>query len=159
MQQLVMLLSSLTNDTNLFPDKCLFGVVLPFDSRKNSSFVPSECGCIKVVPRWGAMVNAAQRTGTCLLGCVCCSVHISTCKRTHANTDLLIFKFICFYYFFALQFLRNEVDHHGRSSRSPVMLFDIQENNNVNSFAVSRCRIAHQPLWVFSSIPVLNPLP
>uniref|UniRef100_A0A3B5K6H4 Sorbin and SH3 domain containing 1 n=1 Tax=Takifugu rubripes TaxID=31033 RepID=A0A3B5K6H4_TAKRU len=33
------------------------------------------------------------------------------------------------------QFLRNEVDHHGRSSRSPVMLFDIQENNNVNSFA------------------------
>ncbi|XP_056902837.1 sorbin and SH3 domain-containing protein 1 isoform X10 [Takifugu flavidus] len=33
------------------------------------------------------------------------------------------------------EFLRNEVDHHGRSSRSPVMLFDIQENNNVNSFA------------------------
>uniref|UniRef100_A0A3B4V642 Sorbin and SH3 domain-containing protein 1-like n=1 Tax=Seriola dumerili TaxID=41447 RepID=A0A3B4V642_SERDU len=33
------------------------------------------------------------------------------------------------------EFLRNEVDHHGRSSRSPVMLFDIQDNNNVNSFA------------------------
>uniref|UniRef100_A0A671XML3 Sorbin and SH3 domain containing 1 n=1 Tax=Sparus aurata TaxID=8175 RepID=A0A671XML3_SPAAU len=32
------------------------------------------------------------------------------------------------------QFMRND-DHHGRSSRSPVMLFDIQENNNVNSFA------------------------
>uniref|UniRef100_A0A8D3APL5 Sorbin and SH3 domain-containing protein 1 n=1 Tax=Scophthalmus maximus TaxID=52904 RepID=A0A8D3APL5_SCOMX len=26
-------------------------------------------------------------------------------------------------------------DHHGRSSRSPVMLFDVQDNNNVNSFA------------------------
>uniref|UniRef100_A0A674MT20 Sorbin and SH3 domain containing 1 n=1 Tax=Takifugu rubripes TaxID=31033 RepID=A0A674MT20_TAKRU len=37
------------------------------------------------------------------------------------------------------QFLRNEVDHHGRSSRSPVMLFDIQENNNVNSFAEAVC--------------------
>ncbi|XP_076599574.1 sorbin and SH3 domain-containing protein 1 isoform X7 [Chaetodon auriga] len=33
------------------------------------------------------------------------------------------------------QFVRNEADHHGRSSRSPVMLFDIQDNNNVNSFA------------------------
>ncbi|XP_036978838.1 sorbin and SH3 domain-containing protein 1 isoform X2 [Acanthopagrus latus] len=32
------------------------------------------------------------------------------------------------------EFMRND-DHHGRSSRSPVMLFDIQENNNVNSFA------------------------
>ncbi|XP_056902835.1 sorbin and SH3 domain-containing protein 1 isoform X8 [Takifugu flavidus] len=37
------------------------------------------------------------------------------------------------------EFLRNEVDHHGRSSRSPVMLFDIQENNNVNSFAEAVC--------------------
>lgn len=34
-----------------------------------------------------------------------------------------------------LQFVKNEADHHGRSSRSPVMLFDIQDNNNVNSFA------------------------
>lgn len=33
------------------------------------------------------------------------------------------------------QFVKNEADHHGRSSRSPVMLFDIQDNNNVNSFA------------------------
>ncbi|XP_056250609.1 sorbin and SH3 domain-containing protein 1 isoform X4 [Seriola aureovittata] len=37
------------------------------------------------------------------------------------------------------EFLRNEVDHHGRSSRSPVMLFDIQDNNNVNSFAEAVC--------------------
>uniref|UniRef100_A0A671XMJ9 Sorbin and SH3 domain containing 1 n=1 Tax=Sparus aurata TaxID=8175 RepID=A0A671XMJ9_SPAAU len=36
------------------------------------------------------------------------------------------------------QFMRND-DHHGRSSRSPVMLFDIQENNNVNSFAEAVC--------------------
>ncbi|TDH01010.1 hypothetical protein EPR50_G00175780 [Perca flavescens] len=33
------------------------------------------------------------------------------------------------------QFVKNEADHHGRRSRSPVMLFDIQDNNNVNSFA------------------------
>ncbi|XP_067383024.1 sorbin and SH3 domain-containing protein 1 isoform X8 [Channa argus] len=33
------------------------------------------------------------------------------------------------------QFVKNEGDHHGQSSRSPVMLFDIQDNNNVNSFA------------------------
>ncbi|CAB1425098.1 unnamed protein product [Pleuronectes platessa] len=32
------------------------------------------------------------------------------------------------------QFMKNEADHHGRSSRSPVMLFDVQDNNNVNSF-------------------------
>ncbi|CAK6962445.1 sorbin and SH3 domain-containing protein 1 isoform X8 [Scomber scombrus] len=31
--------------------------------------------------------------------------------------------------------VKNEIDHHGRTSRSPVMLFDIQDNNNVNSFA------------------------
>uniref|UniRef100_A0A8C4EI35 Sorbin and SH3 domain-containing protein 1 n=1 Tax=Dicentrarchus labrax TaxID=13489 RepID=A0A8C4EI35_DICLA len=37
------------------------------------------------------------------------------------------------------QFVRNEADHHGRSSRSPVMLFDIQDNNNVNSFAEAVC--------------------
>uniref|UniRef100_A0A3Q3WPI5 Uncharacterized protein n=1 Tax=Mola mola TaxID=94237 RepID=A0A3Q3WPI5_MOLML len=37
------------------------------------------------------------------------------------------------------QFVRNEADHHGRSSRSPVMLFDIQDNNNVNSFAETVC--------------------
>ncbi|KAM9344614.1 sorbin and SH3 domain-containing protein 1 [Symphorus nematophorus] len=37
------------------------------------------------------------------------------------------------------EFVRNEADHHGRSSRSPVMLFDIQENNNVNSFAEAVC--------------------
>uniref|UniRef100_A0A3P9BZU2 Sorbin and SH3 domain-containing protein 1 n=2 Tax=Maylandia zebra TaxID=106582 RepID=A0A3P9BZU2_9CICH len=33
------------------------------------------------------------------------------------------------------EFVKNEADHHGRSTRSPVMLFDIQDNNNVNSFA------------------------
>ncbi|XP_061692568.1 sorbin and SH3 domain-containing protein 1 isoform X4 [Syngnathoides biaculeatus] len=33
------------------------------------------------------------------------------------------------------ELVRNDVDHHGRNSRSPVMLFDIQDNNNVNSFA------------------------
>eukprot|EP00064_Thunnus_orientalis_P002328 superscaffoldBa00000164_g2335 len=33
------------------------------------------------------------------------------------------------------ELVRNEIDHHGRTSRSPVMLFDIQDNNNVNSFA------------------------
>ncbi|KAK2922126.1 hypothetical protein Q8A73_001611 [Channa argus] len=33
------------------------------------------------------------------------------------------------------EFVKNEGDHHGQSSRSPVMLFDIQDNNNVNSFA------------------------
>uniref|UniRef100_A0AAQ4PJ75 Sorbin and SH3 domain containing 1 n=1 Tax=Gasterosteus aculeatus aculeatus TaxID=481459 RepID=A0AAQ4PJ75_GASAC len=32
------------------------------------------------------------------------------------------------------EFVKNEADHHGRSSQSPVMLFDIQDNNNVNSF-------------------------
>ncbi|XP_019113608.2 sorbin and SH3 domain-containing protein 1 isoform X6 [Larimichthys crocea] len=37
------------------------------------------------------------------------------------------------------QFVRNEADHHGRTSRSPVMLFDIQDNNNVNSFAEAVC--------------------
>ncbi|XP_029305228.1 sorbin and SH3 domain-containing protein 1 [Cottoperca gobio] len=37
------------------------------------------------------------------------------------------------------EFVRNEAEHHGRSSRSPVMLFDIQDNNNVNSFAETVC--------------------
>uniref|UniRef100_A0A3B3CD16 Sorbin and SH3 domain containing 1 n=1 Tax=Oryzias melastigma TaxID=30732 RepID=A0A3B3CD16_ORYME len=37
------------------------------------------------------------------------------------------------------QFVKNEADHDGRSSRSPVMLFDIQDNNNVNSFAEAVC--------------------
>ncbi|XP_068424640.1 sorbin and SH3 domain-containing protein 1 isoform X1 [Clinocottus analis] len=37
------------------------------------------------------------------------------------------------------QFVKNEADHHGRSSRSPVMLFDIQDNNNVNSFTEAVC--------------------
>uniref|UniRef100_A0A8C2Z2P5 Sorbin and SH3 domain containing 1 n=1 Tax=Cyclopterus lumpus TaxID=8103 RepID=A0A8C2Z2P5_CYCLU len=32
-----------------------------------------------------------------------------------------------------------QADHHERSSRSPVMLFDIQDNNNVNSFAEAVC--------------------
>ncbi|MEQ2302637.1 hypothetical protein AMECASPLE_008710 [Ameca splendens] len=33
------------------------------------------------------------------------------------------------------EFVKNEADHHGRISRSPVMPYDVQENNNVNSFA------------------------
>uniref|UniRef100_M4A0E1 Sorbin and SH3 domain containing 1 n=1 Tax=Xiphophorus maculatus TaxID=8083 RepID=M4A0E1_XIPMA len=33
----------------------------------------------------------------------------------------------------------NEADHLGRISRSPVMPYDIQENNNVNSFAEAVC--------------------
>ncbi|XP_051815676.1 sorbin and SH3 domain-containing protein 1 isoform X2 [Acanthochromis polyacanthus] len=37
------------------------------------------------------------------------------------------------------QFVKNEADYHGRSSRSPVMLFDIHDNNNVNSFAEAVC--------------------
>lgn len=37
-----------------------------------------------------------------------------------------------------LQFVRNEADHHSRSSRSPVIPLDVQDNNNANSFAV-RC--------------------
>uniref|UniRef100_A0A3Q2QQ82 Sorbin and SH3 domain-containing protein 1 n=1 Tax=Fundulus heteroclitus TaxID=8078 RepID=A0A3Q2QQ82_FUNHE len=37
------------------------------------------------------------------------------------------------------QFMKNEADHHGRISRSPVMPYDIQENNNVNSFAEAVC--------------------
>ncbi len=36
------------------------------------------------------------------------------------------------------QLLRNDVEYYGRSSRSPVMLFDIQDNNmNANSFTVN----------------------
>ncbi|XP_057705220.1 sorbin and SH3 domain-containing protein 1 isoform X4 [Corythoichthys intestinalis] len=33
----------------------------------------------------------------------------------------------------------NDVDHHGRNSRSPVMLFDIHDNNNMNSLAEAVC--------------------
>ncbi|XP_062319943.1 sorbin and SH3 domain-containing protein 1 isoform X2 [Osmerus eperlanus] len=33
------------------------------------------------------------------------------------------------------ELVKNESDYHGRTSRSPVMLFDIQDNNNANSFA------------------------
>ncbi|XP_076025458.1 sorbin and SH3 domain-containing protein 1 [Genypterus blacodes] len=33
------------------------------------------------------------------------------------------------------EFVKNDIDPHGRTSRSPVMLFDIQDNNNVNSLA------------------------
>uniref|UniRef100_A0A3Q3AFQ3 Sorbin and SH3 domain-containing protein 1-like n=1 Tax=Kryptolebias marmoratus TaxID=37003 RepID=A0A3Q3AFQ3_KRYMA len=39
--------------------------------------------------------------------------------------------------------VRNEADHHGRGSRSPVLPLDIQDNNNVNSFT--------QPLSLSSS--------
>lgn len=39
---------------------------------------------------------------------------------------------------FPPQPLRNDVEYYGRSSRSPVMLFDIQDNNmNANSFTVN----------------------
>lgn len=54
---------------------------------------------------------------------------------------LLFCKYPCWFDIFMLQFVKNEADHHGRSSRSPVMLFDIQDNNNVNSFAVRCCRV------------------
>ncbi|KAM6998053.1 sorbin and SH3 domain-containing protein 1 isoform 7-T8 [Tautogolabrus adspersus] len=37
------------------------------------------------------------------------------------------------------EFVRIEADHHGQSSRSPVMLYDIQDNNNANSFAEAVC--------------------
>ncbi|XP_016534560.1 sorbin and SH3 domain-containing protein 1 isoform X9 [Poecilia formosa] len=37
------------------------------------------------------------------------------------------------------EFVKNEADHLGRISRSPVMPYDIQENNNVNSFAEAVC--------------------
>ncbi|XP_051935891.1 sorbin and SH3 domain-containing protein 1 isoform X8 [Hippocampus zosterae] len=36
------------------------------------------------------------------------------------------------------QLARNDIDHHGRNSRSPVALFDIHDNN-VNSFAEAVC--------------------
>lgn len=39
------------------------------------------------------------------------------------------------------------------------MLFDIQDNNNVNSFAVSRNRILHQALRKFCSVQLLKLLP
>ncbi|XP_046884715.1 sorbin and SH3 domain-containing protein 1 isoform X2 [Hypomesus transpacificus] len=37
------------------------------------------------------------------------------------------------------ELVKNESDYHGRTSRSPVMLFDIQDNNNANSFAEAVC--------------------
>uniref|UniRef100_A0A1A7YNG1 Sorbin and SH3 domain containing 1 n=1 Tax=Iconisemion striatum TaxID=60296 RepID=A0A1A7YNG1_9TELE len=37
------------------------------------------------------------------------------------------------------QFMKNEADHHRPSSRSPVMPFDIHDNNNVDSFAEAVC--------------------
>ncbi|XP_071378714.1 sorbin and SH3 domain-containing protein 1 [Centroberyx affinis] len=37
------------------------------------------------------------------------------------------------------ELVKNEIDYHGRTSRSPVMLFDIQDNNNANSFAEAVC--------------------
>ncbi|XP_054877758.1 sorbin and SH3 domain-containing protein 1 isoform X3 [Poeciliopsis prolifica] len=37
------------------------------------------------------------------------------------------------------EFVKNEADHLGRISRSPVTPYDIQENNNVNSFAEAVC--------------------
>ncbi|KAM3863358.1 sorbin and SH3 domain-containing protein 1 [Diretmus argenteus] len=37
------------------------------------------------------------------------------------------------------ELVKNEIDYHGRTSRSPVMLFDIQDNNNANSFTEAVC--------------------
>uniref|UniRef100_A0A1A8FCI9 Sorbin and SH3 domain containing 1 n=1 Tax=Nothobranchius korthausae TaxID=1143690 RepID=A0A1A8FCI9_9TELE len=37
------------------------------------------------------------------------------------------------------QFVKNEADHHRPSSRSPVMPYDIQDNNNVDSFVEAVC--------------------
>ncbi|XP_068182826.1 sorbin and SH3 domain-containing protein 1 isoform X4 [Antennarius striatus] len=56
------------------------------------------------------------------------------------------------------EFVRNEADHQGRSSRSPVMLFDIQDNNNVNSFAEAVCNeilnIAETSVRYCSNLPL-----
>lgn len=64
----------------------------------------------------------------------------SSREREREREVLLLWKVVkvfCFFFRHVLQFLRNEADLQGRSSRSPVTLFDIQDNNNVNSFAVS----------------------
>ncbi|XP_047458273.1 sorbin and SH3 domain-containing protein 1 isoform X3 [Mugil cephalus] len=53
------------------------------------------------------------------------------------------------------EFVKNEADHHGRSSRSPVMLFDIQDNNNVNSFAEAVCN----EILNIAETSVSNPCP
>ncbi|XP_070398280.1 sorbin and SH3 domain-containing protein 1 isoform X11 [Nothobranchius furzeri] len=37
------------------------------------------------------------------------------------------------------EFVKNEADHHRPSSRSPVMPYDIQDNNNVDSFVEAVC--------------------
>ncbi|KAM6956685.1 LOW QUALITY PROTEIN: sorbin and SH3 domain-containing protein 1 [Aplochiton taeniatus] len=37
------------------------------------------------------------------------------------------------------ELVKNDSDYQGRTSRSPVMLFDIQDNNNANSFAEAVC--------------------
>ncbi|XP_072293670.1 sorbin and SH3 domain-containing protein 1 isoform X6 [Eucyclogobius newberryi] len=58
------------------------------------------------------------------------------------------------------EFLKNDVD--GRSSRSPVMLYDIQENNNVNSLAEAVCNeilnIAETSVRYCSTLPRSFPL-
>ncbi|CAL9688213.1 unnamed protein product [Knipowitschia caucasica] len=53
------------------------------------------------------------------------------------------------------EFLKNDID--GRTSRSPVLLYDIQENNNVNSFAEAVCNeilnIAETSVRYCSTLP------
>ncbi|XP_060896906.1 sorbin and SH3 domain-containing protein 1 isoform X7 [Labrus mixtus] len=55
------------------------------------------------------------------------------------------------------QFVRMEADHRGQSSRSPVMLYDIQDNNNANSFAEAVCNeilnIAETSVRYCSTLP------
>uniref|UniRef100_A0A3Q3NAU9 Sorbin and SH3 domain containing 1 n=1 Tax=Labrus bergylta TaxID=56723 RepID=A0A3Q3NAU9_9LABR len=55
------------------------------------------------------------------------------------------------------QFVRMEADHRGQCSRSPVMLYDIQDNNNANSFAEAVCNeilnIAETSVRYCSTLP------
>ncbi|XP_060896899.1 sorbin and SH3 domain-containing protein 1 isoform X2 [Labrus mixtus] len=55
------------------------------------------------------------------------------------------------------EFVRMEADHRGQSSRSPVMLYDIQDNNNANSFAEAVCNeilnIAETSVRYCSTLP------
>nr|XP_029135590.1 sorbin and SH3 domain-containing protein 1-like isoform X5 [Labrus bergylta] len=55
------------------------------------------------------------------------------------------------------EFVRMEADHRGQCSRSPVMLYDIQDNNNANSFAEAVCNeilnIAETSVRYCSTLP------
>ncbi|XP_055775621.1 sorbin and SH3 domain-containing protein 1 isoform X2 [Salvelinus fontinalis] len=54
------------------------------------------------------------------------------------------------------QLVKNDSDYHGRTSRSPVMLFDIQDNNmNANSFTEAVCN----EIMNIAETSVSNPSP